>query len=152
MSRIKVIRNFIRHTAEKLENGVALTPEETQYWVSRLYLIADGCPPDIALNLRRRVGETVTKEAKREKISLVLHLVASLHKPLINPALSPKQQTQPLTLTEAIVRILPEVPKIMGDGGAYDFEQVKSWWYDPDKQHMQSQLRSLNDRDDPYSM
>lgn len=151
MSRIKKIRHFIRHTADKLEKGEALTPKETQYWVTRLRRIADGCPPEIALDLNRRPGETIAKEAKREKISFVLHLIASLHKPLLDPRRPPEEQPQPLTLKEAIVRVLPEVPKIMGDGGAYDFEQVKSWWYDPDKRHMQSPLRSLNDPDDPYS-
>ena len=151
MSRIKKIKQFFRYTADKLDKGEALTPEETQYWVTRLRRIADGYPPEIAFELNRRPGETIVKEAKREKISFVLHLIASLHKPLIDPRFSPEEQIQPLTLTEAIIKVLPEVPKIMADGGAYDFEQVKSWWYDPDKRHMQSPLRSLNDPDDPYS-
>lgn len=151
MSRIKVIRNFIRHTAEKLENGVALTPEETRYWASRMHLIAEGCDPNIALGLKRRRGETVAKEKKRQKISLVLHLIASLHKPFNDPRLSSEAQQQPLTLTDSIIKMLPAIPGIMGDGCAYDFEQVKSWWYDPDKRHMQLPLRNLNDPDDPYS-
>lgn len=151
MSRIKVIRKFIRQTAEKLDTGVALTPEETRYWVTRMRLIAEGCDPNIALDLKRRRGETIAKEEKRQKISLVLHLIASLHTPFKDPRLSQEDQQQPLTLTDAINKLLPTIPGIMGDGCAYDFEQVKSWWYDPDKMHMQSPLRNLNDPDDPYS-
>jgi hypothetical protein len=151
VSRIKKIRNFIRHTADKLDSGIPLTPEETQYWVARLRLIADGCPPDIALDLKRRRGEKITDEPKRKKISWVLHLVAAWHKPFFDPRRASNEQPKPLTLMDAINRVLPEVPAIMGDGGMYDSEQVKSWWYDPDKRHMRSPFRSENDPDFPYS-
>jgi hypothetical protein len=53
-------------------------------------------------------------------------------------------------LTGAIYKVLEEVPEIMGDGDNYDYEQIRSWWYDRDKLHMQSPIRSVNDPDNPY--
>lgn len=58
--------------------------------------------------------------------------------------------TKPLSLTGAIYKVLEEVPEIMGDGDNYDYEQIRSWWYDRDKLHMQSPIRSVNDPDNPY--
>jgi hypothetical protein len=56
-----------------------------------------------------------------------------------------------LTLEESIIKVLPDVPKIMGDGHRYEFEQVRDWWYDKDKNHMQSPVRKPFDPDTPYT-
>ena len=150
MSRIKVIQNFIGYTADKLERGLPLTDEERDYWVTRLRLIADGCPADMVLDLKARKGEKKSLEPKRKKISLVLHCIASYHQPWIDPRVPAEEQPKPLTLTDAINMVLDEVPVIMGDGGNYDYEQIQSWWYDKDKLHMRSPMRSVNDPDNPY--
>jgi hypothetical protein len=150
LSRIKVIQNFIGHTADKLEKGLPLTDEERDYWVTRLRLIANGCPADMALDLKARKGEKKSLESKRKKISLVLHLIASYHQPWIDPRVPADKQPKPLSLTGAIYKVLEEVPEIMGDGDNYDYEQIRSWWYDRDKLHMQSPIRSVNDPDNPY--
>jgi hypothetical protein len=79
-----------------------------------------------------------------------LHRIASYHQPWIDPRVPAEEQPKPLTLTDAINMVLDEVPVIMGDGGNYDYEQIQSWWYDKDKLHMRSPMRSVNDPDNPY--
>ena len=104
----------------------------------------------MALDLKARKGEKKSLESKRKKISLVLHLIASYHQPWIDPRVPADKQPKPLSLTGAIYKVLEEVPEIMGDGDNYDYEQIRSWWYDRDKLHMQSPIRSVNDPDNPY--
>ena len=150
MSRIKVIQSFIGHTADKLERGLPLTEEERSYWATRLRLISDGHSADLVLELKARRGERKSLEPRRKKISLILHLIASYHKPWMDPRLPVEEQPKPMNLTDAIYKVLEEVPEIMADGNNYDYEQIRSWWYDSDKLHMQSAIRSLNDPDNPY--
>ena len=152
MSRIKANKEYILATVEQLENGIQLTPEQMKFWARMLRRIAEGEEPaEVVLNLKRKVGERQIDEGKRKKISFVLHLVASHYKPLIDPR-RPKEECPPtLTLEESIIKVLPDVPKIMGDGHKYEFEQVRDWWYDKDKNHMQSPVRQRFDPDTPYT-
>ena len=112
--------------------------------------IVEGESADVVLNLKRRAGEKQTDEDKRQRISLVLHLVSSHYRPFIDPRLTIEEHPPKLTLDESIIKVLPDVPRIMGDGHNYGFEQVRDWWYDKDKKHMQSPMRSHFDADNPY--
>jgi hypothetical protein len=150
MSRLKSIRAYILETAKQLERGVPLTPEQMKFWAHKLRLIGEGMTPEDALDLRRRRGEKVQDEPKRQKISLVIHLIASYCNPLIDPRVPREERSVPLDLKSAIEKVLPLVPRIMNDGHIYDFEQVRSWWYDENKLHMRSPLRSSLDPDNPY--
>jgi hypothetical protein len=151
MSRIKANKEYILATVEQLENGVQLTPEQMKFWARMLRRIVEGEPADVVLNLKRRAGEKQTDEDKRKRISLVLHLVASHYKPLIDPRLPIEECPPKLTLEDSIIKVLPDVPKIIGDGHKYEFEQVRDWWYDKDKKHMQSPVRQRFDPDTPYT-
>ena len=139
MGRIKANLRYIEQTAEQLEKGVQFTPEQMQFWGRVLRRIAEGVAPDVALNIKRRRGEKEENDVRREKISRVLHLIASLYMPFADPRLPPPKKH---TLEESINMILPEVSKIMGDNHQYDFEVVRNWWYDSDKTHMRSPLRN----------
>jgi len=149
MSRIQANKEYILATAEQLEKGVQLTPEQMKFWAHTLRRIAEGESADVVLNLKRKRGEKQIDD-KRKRISLVLHLVASHYKPFIDPRLPSEELPPKLTLDESIIKVLSEVPRIMGDGHSYGFEQVRDWWYDKDKKHMQSPMRSRFDADDPY--
>ena len=150
MSRIQANMEYILATAEQLEKAVQLTPEQMKFWAQTLRRIAEGEPADVVLNLKRKRGEKQIDD-KRKRISLVLHLVASHYKPFIDPHLPLEELSPKLTLEESINKVLSEVPRIMGGGHSYGFEQVRDWWYDKDKKHMQSPMRSRFDADGPYS-
>ena len=150
MSRIKANKEYILATVEQLENGIQLTPEQMKFWAHMLRRIVEGESADVVLNLKRRAGEKQTDEDKRQRISLVLHLVSSHYRPFIDPRLTIEEHPPKLTLDESIIKVLPDVPRIMGDGHNYGFEQVRDWWYDKDKKHMQSPMRSHFDADNPY--
>jgi len=150
MSRIQATKEYILATAEQLENGVQLTPEQMEFWGLMLRRIAEGESADVVLNLKRRRGEKHIDD-KRKRVSFVLHLVASHYKPFIDPRLPPEELPPKLTLEESINKVLPDAQRIMGDGHNYSFEQVRDWWYDKDKKHMKSPLRSRFDADNPYS-
>jgi hypothetical protein len=151
MSRIQANREYILATAEQLERGDQLTLEQMEFWAFLLRRIAEGESPEAVLNLKRKAGEKMADEDKRKRISLVLHLVASYYRPFIDPRLTKEEQPPKLTLDDSINKVLPEVSKIMGDGHKYDFEQIRDWWYDKDKNHMQSPLRMRYDADNPFS-
>ena len=151
MSRIKANKEYILATVEQLENGIQLTSEQMKFWAHILRRIVEGESADVVLNLKRRVGERQIDEDKRKRISFVLHLVASHYKPLIDPRRPIEECPPKLTLEESIIKVLPDVPKIMGDGHKYEFEQVRDWWYDKDKNHMQSPVRQRFDPDTPFS-
>jgi hypothetical protein len=151
MSRIQANREYILATAEQLERGDQLTLEQMEFWAFLLRRIAEGESPEAVLNLKRKAGEKMADEDKRKRISFVLHLVASYYRPFIDPRLAIEEQPPKLTLDDSINKVLPEVPKIMGDGHKYDFEQIRDWWYDKDKNHMQSPLRMRYDADNPFS-
>ena len=151
MSRIQANREYILATAEQLERGDQLTLEQMEFWAFLLRRIAEGESPEAVLNLKRKAGEKMADEDKRKRISLVLHLVASYYRPFIDPRLTKEEQPPKLTLDDSINKVLPEVSKIMGDGHKYDFEQIRDWWYDKDKNHKQSPLRMRYDADNPFS-
>lgn len=147
MSRIQANKDYILETAKQLEAGTPLTEEQMSFWASVLRRIGEGEPADRVLNLKRRKGEQATTNTKRQKISLVLHLIASHYQPLHDPRLPPPRK---YTLEEAIEKVMPEVKRIMGDNNKYEMEMIKSWWYDRDKAHMRSPLRNQLDPDNPY--
>ncbi len=139
MGRIETNLRYIRQTAEQLEKGVQLTPEQMQFWGRVLRRISEGIAPDVALNIKRRRGEKEENDSRRKKISKVMHLIAALHIPFDDPRFpSPKKHT----LEQAINMVLPEVSKIMGDEHKYDLEVVRNWWYDCDKKDLRSPLRN----------
>ncbi len=150
MSRIYANKQYLLATAEQLERGIQFSPEQMEFWGTILRRIAEGESSEVVLNLKRRAGEKKVDEDKRRRISFVLHLVASYYNPFIDPRLSPEEQPQKLTLEESIFKVLPEVPKIMGDGHKYEYDQIRDWWYDNDKKHMQSPLRNRFDADNPF--
>jgi hypothetical protein len=150
MSRIKANKEYILATVEQLEKGIQLSPEQMEFWALILRRIVEGESAEVVLNLKRKVGERQIDEDKRKRIGFVLHLVASHYKPLIDPRQRIEERPPKLTLEESILKVLPEVQKIMGDGHKYEFEQVRDWWYDKDKKHMQSPVRSRFDADNPY--
>jgi hypothetical protein len=151
MSRIFSNKKYLLATAEQLEQGIQFSPKQMEFWSIILRRIAEGEPAEVVLNLKRKKGERLVDDEKRKKISLVLHLIASRYKPFLDPRLSIDEQSRMMTLEEAIFQVLPEVPKIMGDGFKYEFDQIRDWWYDKDKTHMQSPLRDRFSPDDPFS-
>jgi hypothetical protein len=150
MSRITAQKNYLLLTAEQLEKGVPLTSEQMIFWGQQLRRIAEGESADSVLQIKRKKGEKQSDEKKRQKISQVLHLVASLHKPFLDPRIQATERQKKLSLEKAIEKVLPKVGQIMGDSHNYDLDQVKSWWYDKDKKHMQSPMRNELDPDNPY--
>ena len=88
MSRIKANKEYILATVEQLENGIQLTSEQMKFWAHMLRRIVEGESADVVLNLKRRAGEKQTDEDKRQRISLVLHLVSSHYRPFIDPRLT----------------------------------------------------------------
>ena len=150
MSRVASSRKYILLTGRQLKKGKNLSPEQMKFWSNLLIKIGQGDPPEEVLNLKRWRGEKESDEPQRRKISMVLHQVAALCNPLIDRRVDPRAWREKLTVEQAIERVLPNVPKIMGDHGKYDVEKVRGWWYDADKKHMQSPIRRPFDRDYPY--
>jgi hypothetical protein len=147
MSRIQATKDYLLHTADQLEKGTPFTTEQMQFWANIFRRIGEGESPDMVLNLKRKKGEKSTDDLKRQKISLVLHLIASYYRPHNDPRLPPEPK---FSLEEAIEKVLPSVQKIMGDKKNYDFELVRSWWYDVDKKHMNSAIRTAIEPDTPF--
>jgi hypothetical protein len=147
MSRIQANKEYILSTGIQLENGVPLTVDQMLFWGQHLRRIGEGEDPSAVLNLKRKPGESAADDEQRKKISHVMALIASYHKPIFDPRLpKPKKYT----LEQAINKIIDKVPEMMGDGGKYDFDQVMSWWKDRNKRHMRSPIRNKTDRDNPY--
>ena len=151
MSRIFANRQYLLATAEQLEKGIQFTPQQMEFWATILKRIAEGESAEVVLNLKRRAGEKKADEDKRKRISFVLHLVASYYNPVIDHRLLQGKQPQKLTLEESIFKVLPLVATIMGDEHKYEYEQIRDWWYDKDKKHMQSPLRNRFDADNPFA-
>ena len=151
MSRIYANKQYLLATAEQLEKGIQFTPEQMEFWATILKRIAEGESAEVVLNLKRKAGEKKVDEDKRKRISFVLHLVASHYNPIVDRRLSPEKQPQKLTLEESIFKVLPVVATIMGNEHKYEFEQIRDWWYDKDKKHMQSRLRNRFDADNLFA-
>ena len=152
MSRLEVEKKLISNIADKLEKEKPLTIVEKEYLVRELRKSAEGESAKSLIQLKRRPGEKKSDEPRRRKISFILHLVASYHKPFVDPRIPAEEQARPMTLQDSINKVLPIVRDLMGDGHRYEFEQVRSWWYDDNKTHMKSPLRGSMDRDNPYAL
>jgi|688.fasta_scaffold1456403_2 hypothetical protein len=136
--------------ASQLENGEDLTEDQKRWLAATFYRLANGEDARKVFSLVRESGQKLADVIARQRMSLILHWVATA----IHPEQGGTQRAKTLAeaCEEAVVVIVPTAKRMFPgrDDAQYDAEYIQRCWSDPRYEHMRKPNRTWFEPDYPF--